>query len=67
MRGHSFGFFVLHNYLIVLFAWGIDILIHPAAIWYYVLEIILLPLIMPVLYEILSRIPVIKRLFFGIS
>lgn len=66
MRGRSFGFFVLHNYLIVLFAWGIDVLLHPAAVWYYVLEFVLLVLVMPVLYEILSRIPGLRRLFFGI-
>lgn len=65
MRERSFGFFVLHNYLIVLYAWGIDRLLHPDAIWYYVLEAVLLVLTMPPLYEALSRIPVIKRLFFG--
>ncbi|MCM1064585.1 MAG: acyltransferase [Eubacterium sp.] len=65
MRGHSFGFFVLHNYLIVLIAWGIDMLLHPAPIWYYLLEAILLPLLMIPLYEALSRVPVVKRLLFG--
>jgi len=65
MRGHGFGFFVLHIYLIVAFAWGIDRLLHPAAIWYYVLEIVLVAVCLPVLYEALSRIPVVKRLFFG--
>ena len=65
MRERSFGFFVLHNYLIVLYAWGIDRLLHPGAIWYYVLEAVLLVLTMPPLYEALSRIPVVKRLFFG--
>lgn len=65
MRGHSFGFFVLHNYLLVLFAWGIDRLLHPGAVWYYVLELLLLTLVMPPLYELLSRIPVVKRLLFG--
>lgn len=67
MRGRSFGFFVLHNYLIVLYAWGIDKLLHPAAIWYYVLVALLLALTMPPIYEALSRIPVVKRLFFGLK
>lgn len=65
MHEHNFGFFVLHLYLIVPYAWGIDRLFHPAAIWYYVLEPVLLAVSMPVLYEILSRIPVVKRLLFG--
>lgn len=65
MRERSFGFFILHIYLIVLFAWGIDRLLHPGAVWYYILEMILLAVFMPVLYEILSRIPVVRRLFFG--
>ena len=65
MMGRSFGFFVRHNYLVVLFAWGIDVLIHPAAIWYYVLEFVLLVLVMPALYEMLSRISVVRGLFYG--
>lgn len=44
---------------------GADRLIHPDAIWYYVLELILLAVFMPLLYEGLGRIPVVKRLFFG--
>ena len=62
MRDRSFGFYLIHNPLIVWIAYGIDVLLHPKTIWYYVLEIILLSISMPLLYEILSRIPAIKKL-----
>ncbi len=65
MRERSFGFYILHNYLIVFFAWVIDRLFHPGAVWYYVLEFVLLAVSLPISYEALSRIPVVKRLFFG--
>lgn len=65
MQERSFGFYILHMYLIVPFAWGIDRLLHPHAVWYYVLELILLAVFLPPVYGVLSRIPVVKRLFFG--
>lgn len=66
MRPRSFAFYVLHNYLIVVFGYGIDRLLHPASIVYYLLEVVLLAVLMPLLYELLSRIPVVRRLLFGL-
>ena len=65
MREHSFGFFILHVYLIVWTAWGMDRLFHPAAVWYYVLEPVVCFLCLPLLYEVFSRIPVLRVLLFG--
>ncbi len=65
MRGHSFGFFILHIYLIVWIAWGVDRLFHPAPAWYYAAEAVLLPLCLPLLYGCLRRIPLVRRVMFG--
>ena len=65
MRGRSFGYFVLHNYLIVIITCVIDMKFELRFPLFYLILTILLAAVMLPLYEVLSRIPVIRRLLFG--
>lgn len=67
MRDRSFGFYVLHYPLMVLIVFGIDQVIDGPAILYYVLTLLLEMVLLPVLTELVRRLPVVRALLLGIK
>lgn len=67
MRDRSFGFYVLHYPLMVLIVYGIDRVIDGPAILYYVLTLLLEAALLPVVTELIRRIPVLRTLLLGIK
>ncbi len=65
MREKSFAFYVLHYPLMVLIVFGIDQVIDGPAILYYVLTLLLEVVFLPILTEIIRRIPVVRGLLLG--
>lgn len=65
MRSRSFGFYVLHYYLLILITYVIDLYFDLRFPLFYLILIGLEAVLLPPLYEVLSRVPVIKRLLFG--
>lgn len=65
MRGRSFGFYVLHYYLLILITYVIDLYFDLHFPLFYLILLLLEAALLPPLYEALSRVPVIKSLLFG--
>lgn len=65
MRGRSFGFYVLHYPLMTLITCVMDIYFELTFPLFYGILLILTAALLPLLYEGLSRVPVVKRLLFG--
>lgn len=66
MRKRSFGFYMLHYPLLILSAYLIDINFHVPPLAFYFILMIIETILLPITYEIVSRIPVIKALLLGI-
>lgn len=66
MNKRSFGFYVLHYPLLVLTAYIIDSNFTVPSLAFYFILMITEGILLPLSYEILSRIPVIKSLLLGI-
>lgn len=65
MAGRSFGFYVLHNPLLVLLVWAMDRLLHLPVWSMYLLLPLLLAALLPPLVAIIKRIPVLRTLVLG--
>lgn len=67
MRPRSFAFYLLHYFVLVLVTYGIDSRFTVPAGGFYPILIAAAVILLPLLYEILSRIPVVRRLVLGIT
>lgn len=65
MRTRSFGFYVLHYPVMVLLTYALDRTLHPSGISFYLLLLIAEALCLPLVYELLSRIPLLNTLLLG--
>ncbi|MGN0167364.1 MAG: acyltransferase [Acetatifactor sp.] len=65
MRSRSFGFYVLHYYLLILITYVVDLRFELKFPLFYLILTALTAVLLPLLYEALSRIPVLKRLLLG--
>lgn len=65
MRGRSFGFYVLHYPLLVGITYVMDLYFELSFPLFYLILAALTAVMLPLLYEGLRRVPVIKRLLFG--
>lgn len=66
MRKRSFAFYVLHYPLMVILTYVVDSCFTVPPLLFYFILIILEILLLPPVYEIISRIPVLRRLLLGI-
>ena len=66
MRPRNFGFYVLHYPLLVTIAYLIDRNFNVKPIMFYLILAILEAIFLPIAYEIISRIPIIRTLILGI-
>lgn len=67
MRPRSFAFYLLHYLVLVLITYGIDSHFDVPVGGFYPILIAASVILLPPLYEILSRIPVVRRLILGIT
>lgn len=65
MRGRSFGFYVLHYPLVVIITYVMDYWFELSFPLFYLILAVLTAVLLPPVYEGLSRVPVVKRLLFG--
>lgn len=65
MTVRNFGFYVLHNPLLVLIAYAITTYFHLPVLCDYLLVLAGTLLLLPPLYELIHRIPVLKTLLLG--
>ena len=66
MRGNSFGYYVLHYPLMISAACLIDHYFDIPAILFYVLIIVCEIVLLPIITEVIKRIPVIRTLLLGL-
>ncbi len=66
MRPRSFGFYVLHYPVLVLTAYLADTYLKIGQPVFYLVLLAAAVIVLPVLYEVVSRIPVVRSLLFGI-
>ena len=65
MAPRSFGFYVLHDPVLVLACWAMDKLLHLPVWSMYLLLPVLLVISLPPLVAVIKRIPVLKTLILG--
>lgn len=65
MRSRSFGFYVLHYPLMVMITYVMDNWFELCFPLFYLIPAVVAAVLLPLLYEGLSRVPVVKRLLFG--
>lgn len=66
MRKRNFAFYVLHYSLLMILTYLIDLHFDVPALAFYFILIILMTILLPLAYEIVSRIPIIRSLLLGI-
>lgn len=66
MRKRNFVFYVLHYSLLMILTYLIDLHFDVPALAFYFILIILMTILLPLAYEIVSRIPIIRSLLLGI-
>jgi len=66
MTKRNFGFYILHYYLMVAIAYIVVEYLHMPMFLNYIAILVLEILLLPILYELISKIPVIKTLVLGI-
>ena len=66
MRKRSFAFYVLHYFVLMLFTYLIDLYFDFPPMAFYFILMILMTVMLPIAYEIVSRIPIIRSLLLGI-
>lgn len=67
MHKRSFSFYVLHYPLLMLVTYLIDLYFDVPAMAFYLILIVFMIILLPLSYEIVSRIPIIRKLLLGIS
>ena len=65
MRPRSFGFYVLHYPLLMVFTYILDQNFKIKPMMFYLLLFVLELLFLPFVYEVIKRIPVVNRLLLG--
>lgn len=67
MTGANFGFYVLHYPLLCAVAFMTQLYLPLPIGFHYIVNLILVLILIPVVYDVLRRIPVIRLLILGIS
>lgn len=65
MTVRNFGFYVLHYPVLIIIAYLVTTYLQLPMIWNYVVILILECIFLPLVYELISRIPVIRFLLLG--
>lgn len=66
MQKRSFSFYVLHYTLLMVLTYLIDLYFDVPATAFYLILMALMTVMLPIAYEIVSRIPIIRTLLLGI-
>lgn len=66
MRPRSFGFYVLHYILLAVITYVADLYFELSFPAFYVILLVLEMILLPVVFEVVKRIPVVKRLVLGL-
>lgn len=66
MKKRSFGFYILHYPLLITITYLIDLNFNVPSFAFYFILMIIETIFLPVVYKIISRIPVIRTLILGI-
>ncbi|MBQ8592549.1 MAG: acyltransferase [Lachnospiraceae bacterium] len=67
MTKANFGFYVLHYPVLAVIAFIGQLYLDVPMIWHYVINLVLVAILLPVVYEILRRIPVLRFLVLGVT
>lgn len=66
MHKRSFAFYVLHYSVLMLLTYLIDLYFDVPVMAFYFILVVLMAVLLPITYEIVSRIPIINSLLLGI-